>query len=577
MPLVRVSGNLNIYGNQGNFETDPSTWGFSGASHCTITRDGTQQTKNLYSCKAVSLLDEFAFGTLIIARAKAPAIEIGKTYQIVAKVRTNNANQIASDDCELTFENSIIPFLSYEVRRSIDDIKDEWLEVEGRFEASAIAGPTTEFILSVFQNTGVSPVIGGELWVDEFEIYEYIMTEDPPSEDPDFDTVYFSKNPIPFAKAAPEGWDALDNFRLYNDTRVEEVAGSSEFTSKLKARLYPDSDGNVVFNARAAFRDLLTAIPPEINETEIVRLTDRIKFFKHFSGQLEDDQTIPAEEDLTASSALLVLLGGISKQKYPGLNYFTEYLPANKKFLTWAPTTKYVDRLQEDYLNFWIYNGDISTLQLQVKAYFDDATDETAVIKTLEGVAYGQLYQVPAGPANCGALLINPAKNVLYYELSLLNQDDALISEVRTFIVAQVRHPLTRFFMFLNSLGASEVLMFTGKAERSTNLERDIVQKFLPVDYEAIDGEFDVNQSTIQARSSFSSGYIKGAFAKQWNEYMIDFVKSAIIYDVTTGERLRRIVTTTNVPGEADQEYSRFVRFEAMDNYIDENFTPDDI
>lgn len=577
MPLLRVSGNLNTYGNAGNFETDPSTWGFSGAGF-TITRDSGQQTKGIYSCKAVSQLDDFALGLpLIVARAKAPAIEVGKTYQIVAKVRTNTALPVASDDCELSLERVVIPFLTYKVTRKVSAIKNTWLEVEGRFVASLIAGPTTEFLLQLFQSTGTDPIIGGELWVDEFEIYEYIMTEDAPAEDPEFDTVYFSKNPVPWPRAATVGWGVINNYRLYNDVRVEETTGTDVFTSKLKARLYPDADGNGVFSARAAFRDLLTAIPPDLNETEIVRLTDRIKFFKHYSGELQDDESIPDEGDLTASNAMLVLLGGVSKQKYPGLNYFTSYLPANKKFLTWAPVVKDVDRLQEDYLNFWIYSVDIATIKLQVKVYFDDTTNETDVIKEVTGVVYGQLYQVPAGPANCGALLINPAKNATHYEVSLLDQADAVISEVRTYRIAQVRHPLTRFFMFLNSLGSYEVLMFTGQAESSTDFDREVVQKFLPYNYAAIDGEFQVNHVTLQQKASYSSGFIKGALAKQWKEYMVDFIKSTDIYDVTTGERLKRVVTTTTMPGEADQEYLRFIRFEALDNYVDENFTPGEI
>jgi hypothetical protein len=388
----------------------------------------------------------------------------------------------------------------------------------------------------------------------------------------EIDKIFHSKNPITFSKGAASGWELLDNYRLYNDARVEDVADSGIYNSKLKVELPPDAANQAIFYLPEAFRGVFTFIPPTLNHNSIIRLTDRIKRFKNYSGELQDDEVIPDEGDLVGSTPNLVLWGGVSKFHFPGLNYFTSYLPTNKKFLTWAPVEKYVDRQQEDYLNFFNY-GNNTTLKLRIKVYFDDATNETDTTITLAGTKYAELYQIPAGPANCGALLINPAKNATHYELSLLDQDDDLITEVRTYYIDPVSHPLTRFFMFINSLGAFEVLRFTGQVIESTKFNREIVQKFLPHNYAALDGQFSVNQITHQKQTSLSSGYFKNRMARQWHEYMKDFLGSPIVYDVTNGSRYPMPISAGDHVNE-DQNYELYIRVDTRDGYDNESFTP---
>lgn len=383
------------------------------------------------------------------------------------------------------------------------------------------------------------------------------------------ETTYHSKNPITIGKAAPSGWEALINFRLYNDVRVEDVADSGIYSSKLKVALPPDSNGLVTFYLNEAFRDAFTFVPPAVNANQISRLTDRIKRFKNFSGSLQNTEVNPGA--LTPSSANLVLWGGVSKFHFPAIQYFTNYIVANKKFLTWAPREKYVERTQEDYLTFYCY-GNYTTLKVIIKAYYDDATNATATVATLAGTGMTKLYQVPAGPANTGALLINPAKNLLSYELWLTNQADEVITEVRTYYIEE-SHPRTRFYMFLNSLGGYEVLRFTGVQTDKVTFARELIQKFLPHNYNPLDGEFSSNQVTHQRQMNIGSGFIKGRLAKEWHEYLEDFISSPIVYDVTDGDRYPIVITSGEHISE-DQNYERFIRVEARDAYDNESFTP---
>lgn len=389
-----------------------------------------------------------------------------------------------------------------------------------------------------------------------------------------FEKAWFSRNPVTFDKGPVPTWETEENYRLFDDVRVEDVSGSGTFNSKLKVTLYPFGDGNVTFQVRQAFRGTLSATPPSLNTNEITRLTDRIKLFKHYTGNLFALETTPGT--LTGSNPHLVLLGGLNKFSWAGSDYFGSFLPTTKKFMTWAPVEKQVDRNQEDYLNFFVYALSTTTLKLRIKAYFDDNTNTTSTVMTKVGVAYGQLFQVPAGPVNAGVHLITPAKTVTKYELWLTDQADAVISEVRTYRLDAVTHPRRRLFMFLNSLGAFEVLRFTGSASMTTEVTKEQVVKFLPVDYAALDGETETFGASLREGSSFSSGYFDDRLAAAWLDYMKDFLLSRQVYEVTDGKRRPINIAGGLYPTGADQDYTRFIRFTALDSYEDDSYTPKD-
>src|SRR6185369_8080817 len=153
-------------------------------------------------------------------------------------------------------------------------------------------------------------------------------------------TTYFSRNFITFLEAATSGYGAITNYRRYCDTRVEDVAGSGTYNSKMEQALVPDGSGNCNFYLRQAFRGVLSATAPATSDT-IKKLTDRIKQYKNYTGDLHDDLTVPTS--LTPSAVFLVMLGGIDKFNYPGFDFFGTYIPAKKCFLTWAPNNKQVD------------------------------------------------------------------------------------------------------------------------------------------------------------------------------------------------------------------------------------------
>lgn len=387
-----------------------------------------------------------------------------------------------------------------------------------------------------------------------------------------FDSVYFSKNHIPYLRYSSINY-SNNNYRVMIDVRVEDVANSGSFVSKMKAAMPPAisaENQEIKFNLRPAFRGVLSATPPNLNDTEILKLTDRAKLYKVYYGDIYDQLEEPAA--WAQSSTYLVILGGVSKFKYPTINFFYNYLPNNKKFMTWAPNNKDVDANQEDYLQFWVYQLSFTSVKLMLKVYYDDATDQTATIKT-QAVTYGDLLQLPAGPLNLGAAGIDPTKNMSKYDVWLTDQDDNVISEVRTYKLTPFKHPRTRYYLFLNSLGAYEVLRTYGFREEKSTINRVVSEKLLPIGYEPLDGQFDSGEASKQNSYKVSSGYL----SKEWLKYMQDIGLSRKVYDITDGDRVPIINMTKNVIVEQNKDNKRFVRFEFMKAYADQSYTPTDV
>jgi len=399
-----------------------------------------------------------------------------------------------------------------------------------------------------------------------------------------YDKVYFSKNQIPFGKVGDADWASQDNYRLYNEVRVEDVNGSGTFTKKISMEQVPDVDGKVIFQVRQAFRGVMKPVPPILNGGIIKLITDRLKFFKHYTGELTGTDVTPASLD--ASLANIVVWGGIDKfnaglktPNYVGeppapiIDFFKD-LSTTKKFMSWAPLTKMVDPNQEDFLNFFVYDG-VHSISQKVKCYYDDGTNQTGNFPG-PGTSAGELYEVATGPSNSYAKLVNPAKTLIKYELWLedaLNIVTPVISEVRTYILNPFRYPNTRLFMALNSLGSYEVMCFYGAAQIPNTFERDLVRKYLPLGYYASAGEKAVNNVSRKKKGNYSSGYFTGDNSAAWLDYMNDFMLSEQVYEVTDGKRRPVIITDGTVESE-DQNYKRFFRFTTEDGYDNNVYTP---
>lgn len=384
-----------------------------------------------------------------------------------------------------------------------------------------------------------------------------------------FEKVWFSKNYVTKLVQAATNWQSLINYKLFDDVRVEDVADSGIYNSKLKVAIEPDANGSVLFQIRQAFRGIMEPVPPVYNVSAIVRLTDRIKFFKHFIGQTIEVQEEPPT--LTGSLPNLAIWGGLDKRSYPLLDFFATYA-THKKFMTWAPATKSIDIAQEDYLLFWMYKS-VATLRLKGKAYYSDGTNQTATLTSYSNALISQLVQVPAGSLNSGIKLVNPAKTLLKYDLWLADGADVVVSETRTYVLDAFTFPNTRFFMWLNSMGSFEVMRFYGVAEQTSEYGREIVQMFLAPNYDPLKGEKRMGEALRVDKAKYSSGYFTDELGKAWLDYMKDFMATSQLYELRGTERLPLVITDGHVTS-SDKNYEYAFQFDVENAFDNTQYTP---
>src|SRR5688500_1969354 len=91
-----LSGNLNTYGNNGQFETDPSTWGFGSGGTRTIARNNFYYSADLNSMTCQVLTAGFS-GFFSCAHAFVPIVS-GKRYLAKAKVRVPTSSPPGEDN-----------------------------------------------------------------------------------------------------------------------------------------------------------------------------------------------------------------------------------------------------------------------------------------------------------------------------------------------------------------------------------------------------------------------------------------------------------------------------------------------
>lgn len=386
-----------------------------------------------------------------------------------------------------------------------------------------------------------------------------------------FAAIYFDKNPIVFTRPQ-SGNSTEDYYRIRNEVRIESVIDSETFDDTImKSELEPDQDGKCEFYVQRAFRGIFDPSPPQLGQSQITRLTDRIRVYRNYYGDVYDQLADPSSYG--ESDRFLCLFGGLSREAFADLaDFFTDYLPTHKKFMSWQPTTKTVHFDQEEYLNFFVYDLYIRTVTLKIKAYYDDDTTQETTTKSNPSVLYGHLLSVPLGPTESGALGIDTGKNLVKYDAWLIDQDQNVISEVRTYVIDLYKKPSTRYFMFLGSLGSFETIRATGLGKRMASFDREIVQKHISADYSSSDSQFEVMNPSKQIDHEFSTGFV----SKDEADYFQDMLLTTQFYDITSGKRVPLRILTDSAPIATDRDNKYYVRFKCKGGYVNESYTPED-
>lgn len=389
-----------------------------------------------------------------------------------------------------------------------------------------------------------------------------------------FSGLHFTRNLMPFSLA--QTGNALEsNYRLYCEVQVEVDPGSGLFTKQLAMALQPESDGTATFYLQQAFAGLMKPVPPVKGSSQILEATGRSLLYKVRYGDLYGD--LEAPEGVVLTNVYQAVLGGINHKQYPTLHYLAGYLQENKKFLSWRPSERYVDASQEEYLTFFNYDSDIASIRLHARAWYTDGSDSGEFFTGKQkAVSYARHYEIPAGAAFNGVALQDPEKVLIKYQLWLQDAAGNEITERITYQVSPFKKKSTRYFLYLNSLGAFEVLRTTGIGSEEAEFQKNTMQAFLGHDYDAGSSPELVGfNASYQSTWQLSTGYYEGPAGHAYIKSLFDLQLSTQVYEITGSTRQRRLVLPGSVKVKTDLDSRYYMRFKCAEPFIESVYTPD--
>ena len=312
---------------------------------------------------------------------------------------------------------------------------------------------------------------------------------------------WFSGNPIPLALDAGPAY-RLDpatkpGLRFACQVFVEAEYGSGTFVQVGPTLEQPaDAAGRTTFEVQELLEPYVQPHLPALNQPYAGLASGLFRRFYLRHYELTDDGPGPA---VSLDDNFLVR-GGLGFVEAAAGTWFSRYQPTRLPFLTWEPATKTVLPDQPEYLYYLVPQADTTALQLQVRLVFSDATTFAYVHTTLPAVQRFEVYCLPAGFALLGLVEFEtPTRRVVSWDVALLDQADAGVSETRTYVLDRKPVPTRRYFLYANSLGGVNTLAARGRALQQLATTTRSGEAALPAGYDPAAGDVRVDRKTGQA------------------------------------------------------------------------------
>jgi len=342
-------------------------------------------------------------------------------------------------------------------------------------------------------------------------------------------------------------------------------------------RIRPDDNGDAVFNiAEYLFNLFEEGIMPVFTGNLLQAVGDFVKKYKfrlfekvglvlsaETNGSVFDGDVLDYD--------FSVIQGQVSNEQFEALeeadSSFYDQMLSLKEFLTQQPRTKTIDLLQKEFLYFYFFDIDVTTIKLQVDLYFTDGTHlliPTTSSLAASGAQYNVL-QLMTGYVDMN-IAYNESqqhKTALYYDVWLTDQADAAISEKMRYVLDR-KYYLNRYeFIFKNHLGVYDTVLLTGKQEFSTKFTREFFEKLT---------RLTQTKPDIVTEYTVSTGFLNRD-TKEWLQAMAASVDVYQRFFNEQGESYYRKVIVLNddispvlVDGKYLEQFILTYRFDAEEN-----------
>lgn len=357
--------------------------------------------------------------------------------------------------------------------------------------------------------------------------------------------------------------EMYSNFQLVVDVYVQDTYATTNTDYKRKASigLVPDASGDAVFHIEKIVAAHIAGYFPSYGLDESEKATEAFKKFKYRYAEYYG--LPPTHKRVTTSKEFFMMRGGLKFMDWPENDFYSTWLPANKRFLTWKSGTRKVATDQQEFLSFLNHSATSTTLTLKVKMNYTDGTNSTATGQEETGTIEKEIFIFPVGYTQLDIDTLKTAgKTVESYEVYIDDQAGVTISETVVFWVDNTVYANKRVFYYENSLGGIDSLVCTGKREDNISVMRLSTERILEdywdadnvVDY----GNYENYENTYSFEYAISSGYKS---KKQAVTEMIELLISPVIKE-DTGEWMPVILKKDTFKLYKDEEDAFFVQFD---------------
>lgn len=255
-------------------------------------------------------------------------------------------------------------------------------------------------------------------------------------------------------------------------------------------------------------------------------------------------------------NAFYVIKGGIPSPQWDWNNYFINYVPGNKPFLTWQPGNRFIGKNDSFFISFLNSTFDMP-MALRVDAEFTDGTPAQVLIDFTDNNKL--LYHLQAGPDQLGLNALHTDKKLYKYSLSIVAAADHnnVIAGPYTYYIDYRKFYNTKFLHYYNSLGGIGCVRINGEIEITADITFTDSEVF---EGSIIIGQPNSEQYTQTAKSKFDS--FKGDsgffFTKMEQDVLQELLLSRFAWERIIGKnwRIYSLNKSTKLRNSNDKKWS---------------------
>jgi hypothetical protein len=293
----------------------------------------------------------------------------------------------------------------------------------------------------------------------------------------------FSRNPIrySFNITNPASPGSALEVELYCFGINETIADAVKVSAI--PWLTPNPNGTVDFYCEDfldAFLEWeLPAIPTNLGPfaatDPVIAVTKQIKQYYIRYRQITKANPNPdwaTEED----NPRIVLKGGIAKEKFDRNNFFINYLPAQKPFLTWLPDDHLVGANEQRYLTYFHHSNTTPDLLLKARVVYLDGTESTRAV-AFPTLSESRLFHLPAGLQQLRLYDIEPDKSIWYYDVTVEDAGAVKYANVYRLYADYTNYYNVFSFIYHNSISGIDTMRVRGEVEEDVVITSTEIQQ----------------------------------------------------------------------------------------------------